>query len=241
MCSRLLNTWTIFVSRTDAQETANERVSVDEVLGPVDPDSNILVVGPTLSEKDSIAFDVLARSWSNDAPPFVITTTDSSPAFRSRFAPFVSPPSRVEDVYVIDCLESSQSGGSEHPPTCEVGTPADLTGIGICLSKGYDRYGGGNRRRVLVDNLSTLLIYSDVERVFRFLSTINGRITQLGDGTVQLLDRDAVDSADEHTLVQLFSTVIEVRNETDATLFRLRGDTQTPWYEYLPRQETIHQ
>lgn len=36
-------------------------------------DSNILITGPTLSEKDTIAFDLLADRWVSSHPPFVIT------------------------------------------------------------------------------------------------------------------------------------------------------------------------
>ena len=115
---------------------------------------------------------------------------------------------------------------------CSVASPADLTGVGICLSKGYDRHGTGGDRRVLIDNLSTLLIYSDVGRIYRFLSVINSRIAEVGDATVQLLDVDAVSSEDKNKLFQLFSTVVQVQTEAGTMLFRIRGDTNTEWYEY---------
>ena len=58
------------------EETARVRdVLPDESLG-----SNILIVGPTLSGKETIAFDLLAESWTSDCRPFVVTATDTAPA-----------------------------------------------------------------------------------------------------------------------------------------------------------------
>lgn len=207
-----------------------EAACVTDVL-PADA-TDVLVIGPTLSDKDLIAFELLADPWGTDANPFVITATDSEVEFRSRFAPFVPAERRIEDVYVIDSTDGARARGGTPNSTCSVGTPADLTGIGVCLSKGYDQFGGGGGRRILLDNLATLLIYSDLDRVYRFLSTITGRVAELGDTTVQLLDDDALDAEEKHTLFGLFSTVVEVRTDADATMFRVRGETQTDWYEY---------
>lgn len=225
------------VARTETRETEYDRATPGDVLGSGGLDSNVLVIGPTLSNKDQLAYDLLAGSWANDISPFAITATDARREFRSRFETFVPPANRVEDIYIIDCVESSRSGPGDERSTCDVSTPADLTGIGICLSKGYDQYGTDGGRRILLDNLSTLLIYSDIDRVYRFLSTINSRVTEVGDVTVQLLDEDALDATDRNTLLNLFSTIIEVKTEANATLFRVHGDTRSEWYEYLPRPE----
>ena len=47
-----------------------------------------------------------------------------------------------------------------------------------------------------------------------------------------MLDADAISSEDKTKLFQLFSTIVQVRTEADTMLFRLRGDTNTEWYEY---------
>lgn len=212
--------------------TRREWPRVSDLLPDKTLESNILISGPTLSEKDTIAFDLLAESWSSGRPPFVITATDTADQFRSRFDS-LSPPNRhVEDLYVIDCTESAQDADATEKTTCLSATPADLTGVGICLSKGYNEFGEAGGRVILLDNLSTLLVYSDVNRIFRFISTINNRVTELGDITVQLLDTDAIDTVNKNKLLQLFSTVIQVREDEGKTLYRVRGETETTWAEY---------
>lgn len=220
------------MSKTNTQGRQGERTRVSEILPEESLKSNILITGPTLSRKDTIAFDLLAESWAAERSPFVITATDTAAQFRSRFTAFSPPGKGVEDLFVIDCTESGQDDSTTATPTCQSATPADLTGIGICLSKGYEEFGAPGGRVTLLDNLSTFLVYSDVERLFRFVSTINNRVTSFGDITVQLLDTDAIDTVDQNKLMRLFSTVIEVREDGGQTLFRVRGDSETNWAEY---------
>jgi len=217
------------VARVDNSAPEYETATIADVLSSTEHRSAILIIGPTLSNKDEIAFDLLAESWNEETAPFAVTAADSEQTLRSRFGEFVPRGRSATEFYVIDCSESSDA---ESESACSVASPADLTGVGICLSKGYDRHGTGGDRCVLIDNLSTLLIYSDIGRVYRFLSVINSRIADVGDTTVQLLDADAIRSEDKTKLFQLFSTIIQVRMESGTMLFRLRGDTNTEWYEY---------
>lgn len=133
---------------------------------------------------------------------------------------------------MIDCTDFGHDDHASEAPTCTSTTPPDLTGVGICLSKGYDQFGTPGGQMVLLDNLSTLLVYSEVDRVVRFVSTINNRIAELGDSTVQLLDTDVVDDVDKNKLLKLFSTVIQVKQADGETRFRLRGATETSWLDY---------
>ena len=217
------------VARVDNSDPEYETATIADALSSTERRSDVLIIGPTLSNKDEIAFDLLAESWNEETAPFAVTATDSEQTLRSRFGEFVPRGRSATEFYVIDCSESSDA---ESESACSVASPADLTGVGICLSKGYDHHGTGGDRCVLIDNLSTLLIYSDVGRIYRFLSMINSRIAEVGDTTVQLLDADAISSKDKNKLFQLFSTIIQVRMESGTMLFRLRGDTNTEWYEY---------
>ena len=201
--------------------------TIGEVLPESAIESNILVTGPTLCDKEEIAFELLAASWTTGAAPFVITATDTDAQFRDRIEPFVPTGNSPRELYVIDCTEQSP----ESQLSCSVNSPVDLTGIGICLSKGYDEFGSGGRL-VVLDTISTLLIYSSLERVYQFISKLNSRSLERGDTTVQLLDSDAIDTEDKNTLFQLFETVIEVRKEAEATLFRVHGQTESEWYEF---------
>jgi hypothetical protein len=223
----------ITVSRASETGSDAELARVSDVVPNDARSSDTLVMGSTISQKEEIAYELLADSWATDSAPFVITATDPMTEFRSRYRPYVPGDRSVEDVYVIDCLNmgASDDTGSNG---CSLSSPADLTGIGICLSKGYESHGAPGGRKLLLDNLATLLIYTDLERVYRFVSTINTRVGEMGDSTVQLLDSDSLEGPDRHKFYNLFPTVVEVKTTSDRTLFRVRGRSQTPWYEYQP-------
>lgn len=224
------------MSSSDNSDPEYATATTADIVPPREYHSDILIIGPTLSDKDKIAFDLLAESWKENANPFVVTATEPERTLRSRVQEFVPPGRSAADLYVIDCSESTSS---ESQSTCSVASPADLTGVGICLAKGYEKYGTSGKRRILIDNLSTLMIYSEIGRLYRFVSTINSRSAQVGDMTVQLLDADTIKSEDKTKLYQLFSTVIQVRMESGKMLFRVRGETNTEWYEYRsPERET---
>lgn len=232
---------TIFVPYTrgvQVNEPPTQGTRVSEMLPDESLKSNILICGPTLSKKDTIAFDLLAENWTADRRPFVITAADKADPFRSRFDTFSPQDDAAENLFVIDCAQGGTDNGATEEPTCMSGNPADLTGVAICLSKGYKQFGSPSGRIILLDNLSTFLVYSDIDRVYRFISTINNRVTEFGDITVHLLDTDAIDSVDKNKLLRLFPTVIQVRENDGKTQFRVRGDTETTWTEYPSRGES---
>jgi KaiC/GvpD/RAD55 family RecA-like ATPase len=211
-----------------------KRGIVLEDARPLDLSDNLLVMGPALSGKRTVAFDLLADAYEAEGCPCAITATDTAAQFRTRFAPYVGPDQHVADVVVIDSCAGSSSGESRDGRTLTVGTPADLTGLGVQLSKAFGRLPPGRQAgsRVLVDSLSTLLIYSDIERLFRFVNVMNRRINEAGGETVYLLDTEAVDPQHRQQLLQLFSTVIEVRDAAERPEYRIRGTETTEWQGY---------
>jgi hypothetical protein len=221
-------------TRPDDEAQAVEPARVVDVLPSAATRSDVLVLGPTLSDKDRLAFDLVIAAWQDGGEPFVISATDTASEFRSRLAAAVPADLAAEAAYVIDCTETATSAGATDDATCTAASPADLTGVSICLSKGFERFEPAEPRRILLDNIATLLIYSDVERVYQFISAINQRADDANLGTVHLLDTDAVEAADRSKLFQLFQTVVEVRQEDDTPRFRIRGQSDSPWYEYQP-------
>jgi KaiC/GvpD/RAD55 family RecA-like ATPase len=93
-----------------------------------------------------------------------------------------------------------------------------MTGIGIKLSEFLETFyerRGLQENRVLMHSISTLLMYSDLQTVFRFLHVFTGRI-QSADGLgLYVVDSSAHDTQTMNTLKQLFDGVIEVDRDDD--------------------------
>jgi hypothetical protein len=68
---------------------------------------------------------------------------------------------------------------------------------------------------VLLYSLSTLLMYSNLQTVFRFLHVFTGRIQSADALGVYVIDSTAHDDQTMNTLKQLFDGVIDVEEGDD--------------------------
>lgn len=221
------------------KESENGAVtSIHDVLATEDSGRDVLVVGPALTGKQRIGLELLAGVFASGGLPFCITTSDPAPAIRERFAAYA--PDEDVTLAVVDCLAEMQGRDVDDEWTQTVSTPADLTGIGMALSEarrnlGDDAFDGG---RLLLDSLTTTLMYADYEQVYRFLHDLTGQFGQLGGHTVATLDTDAVEDSQENSITGLFDVAVETRRtNTGPTEFRVRGDavdTPSRWYAYEP-------
>jgi hypothetical protein len=70
----------------------------------------------------------------------------------------------------------------------------------------------------MVHSLSTLLMYSDLQTVFRFLHVFTGRIQSVDGLGLFCIDSSAHDDQTLNTLKQLFDGLIETSEDGEPTL-----------------------
>jgi hypothetical protein len=86
---------------------------------------------------------------------------------------------------------------------------SDLTGVGIAVTRYLDRWDGSSRSiTACLDSLTAVLQYADMERVFRFLHTLNGRFVATETRAHVHLDPATQDDQSIATLATLFDTVV---------------------------------
>jgi KaiC/GvpD/RAD55 family RecA-like ATPase len=180
----------------------------------IGPGTNLLISGPPMTGKRRIAFDILSSGTNSGEGAIVVTTKDSARKVLSEYEGFVSTPSDA-DIGVVDCV-TKQQGGSNVEDDRRVkyaSSPVDMTGIGIKLSEFLEEFyevRGHHQNRILLHSVSTLLMYSDLQTVFRFLHVFTGRV-QSADGLgVYVIDSTAHDDQTMNTLKQLFDGIITV-------------------------------
>lgn len=187
--------------------------------------TNLLITGPPLSGKRRLALDILADGTRQEEGAIVVTTKDSGEKILSEYK------KRIDDVEnkplgVVDCVTKQRGvGNAEDGPQLKyASSPVDMTGIGIKLSEFlqdfYERR-GLQQNRVLMHSVSTLLMYSDLQTVFRFLHVFTGRVQSANGLGLYVIDSTAHDDQTMNTLTQLFDGVIEL-SENDAEPPRLR-------------------
>ncbi|WP_336034295.1 RAD55 family ATPase [Halobacterium yunchengense] len=199
----------------------------------VDPGTNLLVAGPPMSGKRDLGFDVLARGSADGEGAIVVTTKDGADRVLEEYAARV--PGGEPLVGVVDCVTKQQGMGSatESELVRYASSPVDLTGIGIELSellRALYQQRNVTRNRILLHSLSTLLMYSDLQTVFRFLHVFTGRVQSADALGVFVVDSSAHDEQTVSTLKQLFDGIVTVREADDGFEARLLGvDGGTDW------------
>ncbi|KOX95955.1 recombinase RecA [Halorubrum sp. ASP1] len=177
----------------------------------VEPGTNILLTGPPLSGKRSIMMDILAAGTDRDEGAIVVTTKDGADRVLRDYEK--RTPYEGKPVAVVDCVTRQQGGETRESDRIKyASSPVDMTGIGIKLSEFLQAFGdrGIERNRVMVHSLSTLLMYSDLQTVFRFLHVFTGRVQSVDGFGLFSIDSTAHDDQAMNTLKQLFDGIITV-------------------------------
>lgn len=92
-----------------------------------------------------------------------------------------------------------------------VSDPTDLTGLGIRISEYLEEWAAtDNRITVYFDSLTFLLNFAELERVYRFLHVLAGRVKSVDGQAYYRLDPDAHDTQTLSTIQNLLDDTIEL-------------------------------
>jgi KaiC/GvpD/RAD55 family RecA-like ATPase len=200
----------------------------------VDPGTNLLIEGPPMSGKRALGLEILETGAETGQGSIVVTTKDSADRVLEDFQEQVGDTEAT--IGVVDCVTKQQGMGdrTESDLVRYASSPVDLTGIGIELSellRALYQQRDITRNRILLHSLSTLLMYSDLQTVFRFLHVFTGRVQSADALGCFVIDSSAHDEQTVSTLKQLFDGIVTVRETEDGDFeARLVGiDDGTDW------------
>jgi KaiC/GvpD/RAD55 family RecA-like ATPase len=188
-----------------------------EPAGPADPaerlaslvGSNLLVVGPPMSGKRPFGLSVLGNAATAARDVLVVTASRSVTSLSF-------DPEDARRFGVVDCTPNTVEDGG---PVVNVGSPGDLTGISMPVSRFLD---GADEPVVLLDSVSSILQYADEESAFRFLSVLTSNVADGGVG-LYTFDEGAHGEETYRTFTQLFDGRVEVREVGTGTEVRVVG------------------
>jgi KaiC/GvpD/RAD55 family RecA-like ATPase len=186
----------------------------------VPPGTNLLLEGPALSGKTDVGYGVLCHGAENGEGSLVVTNRDSAERVRAERAALFEHDTPVG---LVDCVTKHQGQGSivDSEMVQYASSPDDMTGIGIKFSELLqDFYNdlGFKRNRALFVSVSTLLMYSNVQTVFRFLHVFTSRVENAGALGLYVIEADAHDDQATSTLSQLFDGVVRVDDDGSVDL-----------------------
>lgn len=192
-------------------------------LAETPPGTNLLLAGPPMTRKRRLLTRLLAGSES-DARVLVTTRADADGIEREYRA--VDPSIGDDRLSVVDCVTDQRDSGfapdrAASPTRRYANDPGDLTGIGIGVSEFMRRYHESGLDATLgVHSLSTMLMYADLQRVYRFVHVLTSRTAAVGYRAVYVLDESADDPG---MIAQPFDGLVAVRDGESGPEVRVRG------------------
>jgi len=207
-----------------------------EMASSVPPGSSVLISGPAMTGKEALMFDILADGVREDEGAVVVTTGDGAEdvidAIESR-APGVAG----HQLGVIDCRGGSDgaSGGHDGAYVHHVGSPSDLTGMGVGITNSFERLqdAGVDEGRLALTSLSTMLTFADEQTVFKFCHVLSERLDGAGFLGFFTIDSNAHDNRTLQIITQAFDGLIEIREQDGTREARVKGLQPDPseWVE----------
>ncbi len=184
----------------------------------VDPGTNLLISGPPLTGKHSLALDILADGVDTGDSAVVVTTKNGADSVLQDLSDRTT--AEGAPVAVVDCVTRQQGIDAVRDVNRikYTSSPEDMTGIGINFSEFLEAFHASQEitnNRILLNSLSTLLMYSDLETVFRFLHVFTGRIQSVDGLGVFCIDEPTHDGQTMNTLKQLFDGIITTSETAD--------------------------
>jgi hypothetical protein len=208
---------------------------LDDVIGGIDDGTNIMLIGPSMCGKEALLNSIMSAGLtSGEAVILVETRVPGRDALQK-----LKPPVGAR-VGVVDCVTRALGvNAADTASVKHISGPVDLTGVGVRVSQFADEFSHADMDsyRLCIDSLSTMLMFSSLQTVYRFMHVIAGRVVMQRDLGIYVVDENMHDAQTIATLKQLFNAVLEVRSEDDRNFVRAIGLTSrpTPWFEYEVR------
>ncbi len=211
---------------------------LDSAIGGIRKGSNIMLIGPPMSGKEIILYSILYYGAANNNNAVVTVTTRESATHILEWFKEHKIDLPLSRIGIVDCVTKTLGVASVENENIKIASsPVDLTGIGVKISQFFEEYfmkKNIQKTQLHINSLSTILMYSNIQTVFRFLHVFTGRIKASGSLGIYILESGMHDEQAISTLKQLFDGMIEIKSENDKNFIRVVGlsPKPTPWFEY---------
>lgn len=177
-----------------------------------DAGTSLLVTGASAASESTL-LDVLAGGPSGETTVVITTNRPASwviSGFRER------APESTAGLGIVDATGQGSPADGEVPVE-RIGSTGDLTGISLefaKLARRFEQAGAGGRIRVGLASVSTLLMYAEIQTVFRFLHVFTSRIQSTGLFGVFTIDPEMHDDQTVNTVRAVFDAEARLDGET---------------------------
>jgi KaiC/GvpD/RAD55 family RecA-like ATPase len=210
---------------------------LDAHIGGIRNGSNIMFIGPPMSGKETIINNIVHNGLQAEEAAVIVTTRESGENVLEWYN-YNHLEIPLERLGIVDCVTKTLGVPTSDTPNIKrASSPVDLTGIGVKISQFLEDFWmkkNIRKTRLCINSLSTILMYSNIQTVFRFLHVFTGRVKAAGAIGIYVVEEGMHDDQAIATLKQLFDGVIEIKHDQDINYIRIAGlgNKPSPWYEY---------
>lgn len=217
---------------------------IDDLIGGINGGTNLMVLGHPMSGKDSIVNNILYAGLIDSNASIFVSTCEVGENILEWFQ------KRDHNIDtscfgIIDCVTRTLGIDAEDTDNIKrASSPVDLTGIGVRMSQYFEELWMKKDNppiRVCINSVSTILMYSNLQTVFRFLHVFTGRIKAAKGLGLFVVDDKMHDPQTIATLKQLFDGLIEIKEHESSYMIRVVGlsPRPTPWFDYVIEDSKI--
>jgi len=212
---------------------------LDEMLGGgIKRGANIMLIGPPMSGKKIISNYIMYYGAArNENAVIEVNTYEPGYLILERLKENKLNLT-LSKVGIVDCLTRMIGIDTYEDESIKIASSSvDLTDIGVKISQHFENFFTKKNIRKIqlnINSLSTLLMYSNIRTVFRFLQVFTGRIKAAGGLGIYVIESGVHDMQVITALSQLFDGKIEIKSEKDKNFLRIVGllPKPTQWLEY---------
>ncbi len=210
---------------------------LDELLGSIREGTNLMMIGPPMSRKDDLLDAIVFNTQNSDDSAIIVSTREPGERVLSWFEDKGLDISEA-NIGIVDCVTKTLGlGAADTTHIKRASSPVDLTGIGVKISQFFEEMLVKKQKKKIhlcINSLSTILMYSNIQTVFRFLHVFTGRVKAANGFGLYVVEDEMHDAQTIATLKQLFDGMIEIKAVGDSYAMRVVGLTSkpTPWFEY---------
>lgn len=226
-------------------ETGTDRL--DELLkGGLPPITNTLLYAAPFIGKDIIAKYYALAGLQNGEPIIFVLTDRSFLDMKEEMQQLDDDFASYEEdgmVRYIDVYSKSVELDETGPYVTFVDSPVNREQITASIIKAEktftDEY---ERHRLILDSVSTLVVYSDAKAVFRFLQVVSGTCQRMGSTSIFTMTRGMHEELEVQTIKHLMDGVIEMKEEGARMQLRVQGCgdvVSRNWIDYLLEQDEV--
>ncbi|MBM4241232.1 MAG: hypothetical protein FJ150_06175 [Euryarchaeota archaeon] len=187
------------------------KIGISEIDLEAPPGTSILLSGDLFSGKDVFSRQFVVEGLNTGEACIIISTNEAVEKILDDLGN-----AELQNLSIIDCI-SSRFGATVELPFSDqiryVESPVDLSMMMVATNEFlelYSRHKNIKNVRIVLDSLSTLLMYSDLRTIFRFLHVLTTRVKAVGGVCLIVMEEGAHDEIEEKALQQLTQAIIKM-------------------------------